>query len=142
MWRHIGHANNMVYLPNGRIAFVDTTPPVVDGKTPLEDLEALNWKNPPEKNSSQQKDEKDDFGKMLAVSLKYGIPAVGGMTLALGLFELHRGLKTKRILRQFKHLAKTATDKNRFDPLEQRILGAVTAHIGLLSFTDPDESAG
>src|SRR5207247_7972908 len=40
LYQRIGHANDYVYLPDGRVLLVDMTPPVTD-KTPQEDLDAL-----------------------------------------------------------------------------------------------------
>jgi hypothetical protein len=47
LWGRLGHANNMVILPNGEVLIVDTTPPPGD-KTPQEDyLAVMTQKDPP-----------------------------------------------------------------------------------------------
>lgn len=47
LWGKVGHAKNLVWLPDGRLMDVDITPPIVEGKTPDEDARIGDFDAPP-----------------------------------------------------------------------------------------------
>jgi len=71
LYSHIGHMNNIVQLPDGRLLFVDMTPRVTD-QTPDEDIDALRTKHPTETERERQARKQVVVLSMVALSLVSG----------------------------------------------------------------------
>lgn len=115
-WKHLGHANNRILFPDGRIGFVDTTPPVVEGKTPQRDLEALRPKSPDESEKT--------FIEIAQEAADKGVPIAASAALLAGLAKGLGAVNEKRMQRRYSRLLKGYEEKA-FTPAESQFASSL-----------------
>lgn len=129
-WTHIAHANNRLLLPTGRIAFIDTTPPPVDGKTPQEDLDALQPKSP-----YGNLDDKSFLDTVKDLAKENKVPLAASAGLMVGLAFAAEVVSSKRIKRRYARLLE-GYKSFEFAPEESELVSAAIYSINAQPMDD------
>jgi len=130
-WMHFAHRNSRIFLPNGRIGFIDTTPPVTD-RTPREDLEALQEKRPEVDLVEELKEEIEHLVE------EYGTEALS-LLMLFNSFNVFKGLyQETKLRRRARKLVQYGKETLQLNGNEFRILSAATGVLNALKFEDVD----
>lgn len=126
----VGHANNVIALKSGGLAYIDTTPPVVPGKTPQEDVEALGVGEVPR-----------SLQEIAEMAGKVGVPVTIAVTAALAIWGIYAQSSELRRMRRYKELLEMGKEDLLLDESEFAFLNTILLHLAQLSYDQPEEFA-
>lgn len=121
LWGDVGHAADVVYLPNGEILHVDMTPNGKTGLTPPEDIEKVKSQKPSFWDMHGQ--------EIIDLSLKAGLTASGGVAMYLGIKSLAPVVDKAVIDHRIQTSLKVVKEMT---PLESRVIAAATSQIAFM----------
>lgn len=130
LWRQFGHATNVINFPNGMLGDIDTTPSIVEGKTPQADIDALTPKDPP--NAALENVRGISNFLLGTLALSY-LPA------RILYKKRKKGQVDRKIVRRLEVLTSLLTDNQQFNPNEQELLVAITTALNILKLENPEE---